>query len=294
MPLSALGLVILAAFIHASWNLVAKRAAHVGAAFVFAYTLLGAALYLPWLVWEIVHTPITWDGPVLVCIALSGLIHLAYSLCLQRGYRVADLSVVYPVARGTGPLWSSCAAILLLGEPATPTGLSGIACVVGGILLIATQGQWQRFREFSASNTISAGVRWGLLTGLLIASYTIVDAYGVKVLLIAPVILDWCANAVRFGMLIPWAIPQRQSIRQAMRGHWHLAFAVALLAPLSYILVLAALGLGGPVSLVAPAREMSMMVGALLGMIILREAVNGWRLLGCGLLMVGVILLGVG
>ncbi|MGC9449339.1 EamA family transporter [Cereibacter johrii] len=76
-----------------------------------------------------------------------------------------------------------------------------------------------------------------------------------------------------------------------MRGHWGAAIGVGLLSPLSYILVLAALTDGAPLSLVAPMREMSMMVGALMGMLILREAVGRWRLLGCGVLIAGVILL---
>ena len=76
-----------------------------------------------------------------------------------------------------------------------------------------------------------------------------------------------------------------------MRGYWGLALGVGLLSPLSYILVLAALSSGAPLSLVAPMREMSMMLGALMGMLILREAVGPWRLIGCGVLIGGVILL---
>ena len=288
MPLSALLLIVLAALIHASWNLIAKKAAHVGPSFVFAFTLLGSVLYLPWVLWDIAHTEVTWTLPIVVCFVLSGLIHLAYSLCLQHGYRVADLSVVYPVARGTGPLWSSMGAFLFLAEKPTTWGLVGIALVVIGIFLIATQGDWQKFRRSSAV----PGLQWGLLTGLLIASYTVVDAYGVKTLLITPVILDWCANAVRFALLAPWVVKQERTLWQSMRGLWHLALAVSVLAPLSYILVLFALRLGAPVSLAAPAREMSMMVGALLGMLVLGEAVTRWRLVGCALLLGGVILLG--
>ena len=77
-----------------------------------------------------------------------------------------------------------------------------------------------------------------------------------------------------------------------MRGRWPFAVGVGLLSPLSYILVLAALDMGAPLSVVAPAREMSMMVGALFGMVILREPVGPWRLLGCLVLIAGVILLG--
>ena len=86
-----------------------------------------------------------------------------------------------------------------------------------------------------------------------------------------------------------------QSVKRAkekMKGHWWLAFWVGALSPLSYILVLSAVEMGAPLSLVAPAREMSMMVGALFGMLILGERVTAWRVTGCAILIGGVILLG--
>jgi uncharacterized membrane protein len=81
-------------------------------------------------------------------------------------------------------------------------------------------------------------------------------------------------------------------MRERMRGRWGLAIGVGVLSPLSYILVLAALGMGAPLSVVAPAREMSMMVGALFGMAILREPVGVGRIAGCLVLIAGVMLLG--
>jgi uncharacterized membrane protein len=93
-------------------------------------------------------------------------------------------------------------------------------------------------------------------------------------------------------VLVPLVLYNPARARMLMQGKWLLALSVGLLAPLSYILVLTALDLGAPLSLVAPAREMSMMVGALFGMLILREPVGAWRLVGCLVLMAGVVLLG--
>ena len=100
LPLS---LVVLAAFIHAIWNLMAKRAAPVGVAFVFASHLVACVAYAPWVGWVLAQGRMAWSGPVLACIAASGVVHLGCSLSLQRGYQVAELSVVYPAARGSGP-----------------------------------------------------------------------------------------------------------------------------------------------------------------------------------------------
>ncbi len=287
MSLSALSLVVLAAFIHATWNLLAKRAAAAGPAFVFAYAVCGAVLYLPLAIWALADASVAWDAPILLCLLASGALHLVYSLCLQRGYQVADMSVVYPVARGTGPLVSVIGAILLLGEPASLIGLLGAITVVVGILLIATQGRLDTFRRPGAW----AGVRWGALTGLLIAAYTVVDGYGVKILLISPIVLDWFAGLVRLALLSPLILARRRAAWEAMRGRWGLALAVGALSPLSYILVLQALSHGAPLSLVAPAREMSMMAGALMAMVFLREQVGPGRLIGCAVLVAGVVLL---
>lgn len=287
MPLSSIALVILAAIIHATWNLLAKRAAHAGAAFVAAYNLVAFIAYAPWALWLVARGAVHWSPAVVAVLLASGTIHLAYSLVLQHGYRVADLSVVYPVARGTGPMLSSIAAFALFGETATPRGIAGLLLVVAGIALIATGGRLAVFQRADASR----GVRWGMTTGGLIASYTVVDAYGVKALLIPPVVLDWASNALRFFALAPVVLRDRARAVTAMRGHWPLAVAIGLLSPLGYILVLSALSLGAPLSVVAPMREMSMMIAALLGMVILKEPVGPARLAGCGLLALGVILL---
>jgi Predicted membrane protein len=288
MSYTALLLIVLAAFVHATWNLLAKRAAQGGPTFVFVYTAIAGLLYLPWTIWLIADGAVTLSGPVVLCLALSGAIHLAYSLFLQRGYQVADLSVVYPIARGTGPMLSTIGAFLILGETPSGYGILGLIAIVAGILLISTQGNLAKFRQPEARR----GVRWGTSTGAMISAYTVVDAYGVKMLGIHPVVLDWCSNALRVVMLGPWVIRNRHLFRERMKNRWGLAIAVGLLSPLSYILVLQALQIGAPLSLAAPAREMSMMVGALFGMVILREKVGFARLTGCAIIVVGIVLLG--
>lgn len=287
MSLSALLLVIVAAICHASWNLLAKRAAKVGPPFVFAYGLCSTILFAPWVLWILVFEQNDWSWAILGCILLSGTLHLAYSLSLQRGYQVADLSVVYPIARGTGPFLSTVGAIVFIREPATLLGLGGMLSVVAGVLLIATQGQIRRLLHPEAM----VGVRWGLLVGLLIAAYTLVDAYGVKALAIAPVLFDWGTTASRTIIMLPHMARQPKKSLESMRGYWPVAWAVGLLSPLGYILVLYALRDGAPVSLVAPAREMSMLLVTLAGLYILKEPVGWGRLVGCCFIGLGVVML---
>jgi drug/metabolite transporter (DMT)-like permease len=289
LSIAAILLVVAAAVIHATWNMLAKRAAAAGATFVLAYTAVSAIAYAPWVIWLLLSgKALAWGWPQLSFLLASGLIHLAYSLCLQKAYFVADLSVVYPVARGTGPALSTIGAIVLLGEPASFAGMAGLVLVVAGIGLIATQGELAAFRRPGGQR----GVAWGTATGGLIALYTVTDAYAVKILNIAPVVLDWFSNVLRFFLLLPFFLANPRDWLRLMRGHWPAAIGVGLLSPLSYIFVLSALDLGAPLSIVAPMREMSMMVGALMGMFLLRESVTVWRLAGCGILLAGVMLLG--
>ena len=140
MSLVSLSLVVLAAFIHATWNLLSKRAADAGPTFVFAYNLFACLVYLTWMIWLLVYGDLHWNLPVAACLVLSACIHLAYSLCLQRGYQVADFSVVYPIARSTGPLLSSVGAFVILREAPSTQGILGLLAVVAGIGFITTQG----------------------------------------------------------------------------------------------------------------------------------------------------------
>src|SRR3546814_19653922 len=111
----------------------------------------------------------TWNIHVVLLLFISSFLHLCYGVCLQRGYQAADLSVVYPIARGTGPLLATAGAFLWMGEQATLSGLVGIVCVVGGVLLIATQARWRT----SPNPPAWPGGRWGPTLGFLIAMYTL-------------------------------------------------------------------------------------------------------------------------
>src|SRR5690606_6112486 len=151
-------LVVCAAALHAAWNLISKRAAAAAGHFVFSYRLISTILYAPWVAYILWVDGMHWSMPVIFFIALSSILHLAYSLCLQWGYHAAVLSVVFPMARGSGPLLSSLAAFDWLGEQPSTFGVLGIFCVVAGILLIASEGNLRRF----ATPQAWSGVRWGL------------------------------------------------------------------------------------------------------------------------------------
>jgi len=121
----------------------------------------------------------------------------------------------------------------------------------------------------------------------------VVDGFGVKRLGIDAVLLDWFANLLRLIVLAVAIAPKWRASLGRMDGHWRAAIGVGLLSPLGYILVLKAMAAGGPVSIVAPMRELSMMIVAVLGMVLLGEKVGAARLAGCATMVGGVVLLGL-
>jgi drug/metabolite transporter (DMT)-like permease len=136
-------------------------------------------------------------------------------------------------------------------------------------------------------------VRWGLITGAMIAGYSVIDGYAIKVLAIGPVIFDYLCNVLRVPLQLPTLLRNRPGLVQAWRTQWKHALVVSTLGPLAYILVLYALTLA-PLSHVAPAREVSMLVAALLGGRLLGEDDRGLRLLGAGCIAGGVMALAWG
>lgn len=288
MPLTALALVLLAALLHALWNLAAK---HAGGDHRFAF-LSAAGVSVLWLPPALalgLADALQWALRTWACVAFSAVLHLVYFTVLLRGYRVSDLSVVYPVARGSAPLLSVLGAALWLQEPLTAQGAIGALLVCGGVFIIAGgPGLWQRAHQPAHRARVLAGLRWGAATGGFIASYTLVDGYAVKWLLVNPVLLDWFGNLLRLPFLAPAALRDRAALATAWHGQWRHALVVAVLGPLGYVLVLYAVRLA-PVSHVAPARELSMLFAALLGGQLLGEGDRALRIAGAGCIAAGVI-----
>lgn len=290
MPTDALALVLVAALLHATWNLAAKKAGG-NHHFVFASALAVALLWLPAALWVGVGEVAHWPPLAWAAVLGSAIVHLAYFSTLLKGYRVSDLTVVYPVARGTGPLLSALGAVLLLGEALTPSGVLGLAGIVTGIVLLAAGPTlWRPVHDREVAARRLRGLRWGLLTGALIAGYTVLDGYAIKVLLLSPVLVDYFGNLLRIPFQAPVIWRDRSGFMPALRAQWRHVLVVAALGPLAYILVLYALRLA-PLSHVAPAREVSMLVAAVLGGQLLGERDRAWRLLGAACVTAGVVLL---
>lgn len=215
------------------------------------------------------------------------MLHAAYFVVLQRGYSVGDLSVVYPLARGTGPMLAALVAIVFFGERPSPLALAGIALVGIGVFVLSDG--LKMFQDRGGR----AGVLYGLGTGVVIASYTLWDSHAVKVLLVPPLLFDWFANVGRFVLLTPFMTGRWKHAREVWRSNKLEVLGVAALAPLSYILALTAM-VFTPVSYVAPAREVSIVIGAVLGARLLAEEGGRRRIAAAATVVLGVVALALG
>ena len=281
------------ALIHALWNIAAKKAGG-DSRFTFFAAFIMFVAWSPlsiWLGWNVIPS---WGWLEWTVIAISGFVHWIYFICLLTGYRKSDLTVVYPVARGSGPLLSSGVAVIVFGEQFSAFGAAGIAGVVVGVFLVAGgPALFRAAHDPTQRDRIKTGVVWGALTGALIACYTILDAWAVKVLMLSPILFDYWCNVLRMPYSSISVLRDWPEAKRLWALQWKYAAIVGIFSPVGYVMVLYAAKIA-PVSHVAPAREVSMLFAALIGGQLLGESDRGLRILGACCIAAGVMALALG
>jgi drug/metabolite transporter (DMT)-like permease len=284
---AAIVLVLLAAFSHAAWNLMAKRLSGFDAvSYLWLAGVGSVVLYAPLALISAVAERPHFGRLQLGFVAGSSVLHLAYFLLLQRGYRLGDLSLVYPLARGTGPMLSSLAAVVLFGERPGAWGVAGILLVGAGVFALGLPDK---------GLTSATAVWFGLATGLFIALYTLWDKHAVGPLGIPPLVYNWAEILGEAGLLTTVALRRHRhgAIRTLWTSHRLDVVGCALLMPLSYVLVLTALRFSD-VSAIAPAREISVLIGVGLGGRLLSEGHLRRRVVAAAAIAGGVIVIAIG
>ena len=289
MTTLALILVLIGSFAHAGWNLLLKRSDN-KEVFVWNLLVAGSVLLAPLgavLVWQY---PISPPGYWLILATI--VVHVYYFVLLGRGYARGDLSLVYPIARGIGPMLVPVLAILTLGEQIALPAVVGIVSIIVGIYVVSW---WGRFREILTTPLAffrDGGIRYAILTGLTVTVYTLVDKRGVQH--VQPLLYMYLLTLGVAAGMAPYILRNYgwAPVLQEWRAHSWPIVAAGLLVFAAYGLALIAFSLSR-ISYVAPAREVSIVIGVLAGVFILKEPFGRGRLLGSCLIVIGLVLIAI-
>ena len=288
--MSALALIIVlaAALLHAGWNFLAKKSKK-KMAFIWWFLLIATIGYLPMFLYfwpRYAVSPAGW-----ACIVATGILHALYFWFMGGAYERGDLSLVYPLSRGSGPLLVPILAIIFLQEQLSLAGILGITLVILGVYFIhlksfSVVAVTEPFRALGGSASV-----WALCTGGTIAGYSLVDKVGVG--LVYPPIYIYLMFVISLLLLSPYVLAKQ---RAALKLEWLVNKGPVLidgfLVLFTYLMILFAFRLS-KVSYVVAAREVSIVFSAFLGIIWLKEQNAPQKITGAALIAAGVVLIGL-
>ena len=270
--------VLFAAACHAGWNALIK----VGLDPLSTTTLisLGAGLVALALA-PLVGLPAWAAWPWLIA---SVIVHLCYFASLIESYRTGDLGQVYPIARGSAPLMTAAATTVFIGEKLSLVGWTGILSLVAGVLLLSARGG----RELAEVDRRAIG--FALFTALTICAYSVVDGIGARLSANPNAYSVWLFIGIAVVML-PYAIYRDgPDVIPAMRRFWRRGLAGGALQLLSYGIAIWAMT-AAPIAVVATLRETSVLFGAVIAVVVLKEPVRAARIVAACLIVCGLILI---
>ena len=284
----ALAIVIVAAFLHASWNFLAKKSKK-KMAFIWWFLLIATLAYLPMFLYYWPRQAISLAG--WACIVATGILHALYFWFMGGAYERGDLSLVYPLSRGSGPLFVPILAIIFLQEQLSFAGIVGISLVILGIYSIhlksfSIDSFLEPFRALRGSASV-----WALCTGGTIAGYSLVDKVGVG--LVYPPVYIYLMFVISLLLLSPYVLVTQ---RDALKLEWLVNKGPVLidgfLVLFTYLMILFAFRLS-KVSYVVAAREVSIVFSAFLGIVWLEEKHASQKIAGAALIALGVVFIGL-
>ncbi len=285
----ALALVLSSALAHSTWNLLLKRSEEKQ---IFLWWLLLTASILTTPVGVVLFWlhPIGHPGWAFVLVTI--VLHLLYFLLLERSYAQGDLSLVYPIARGFGPMLVPVLGVIILNESIAYLAIVGIVAIVLGIYTVSWSGNFSNVLRDPLDLLKNGGTRYAILTGMTISAYTIIDKQGVSH--VEPFLYMYFTTLGSALGLAPYILRRWDlaTVGQELRAHSGPIVVAGLLTFLAYGLVLTAFSLSR-VSYVAPAREVGIVIGVLLGVFLLKEPFGGGRLLGASFIVAGLVLIAV-
>jgi drug/metabolite transporter (DMT)-like permease len=268
--------VLFGALLHAVWNAIVKRG---GDPLVdMALLTLGASVLAAPLLW-LAPAPAPASWPFLIA---SNLIHVGYYVTLVGTYRHVDLSVGYPLMRGSAPLLVTLAGVLLLGERPTPAMALGIVLICLGVASLALANGWHAMR--------GRALLWPFANAGLIAAYTLVDAAGARVsgAAIGYVLWMFFLEGLPFALIVRWR--RGPGFIDAALSRWRLGLAGGACSALSYGIAVWAMT-RAPVGAVSALRETSVVFALAIGALVLKERPSRRALAGVAAVLAGAVAL---
>lgn len=284
MPIAALILVVVAAVLHAVWNLLAKQARD-SSAFMWWGVTVGAIWYGAWMLSQ------AWLGlpsEVWFVFVLSMIAEIGYLVAITRGYKNGDLSQVYPIARGTPPLFIALWSAAFLSERLPFLGYSGIGLLIIGIYLASLPAR--RDLLFPLRALSHAPAQWGLLAACFVSVYTTLDKVGV--MYTAPLVYNvwvYTGISVLYAPFV-WAAANKQSTISEWKTNWRWVVLGSIATIGSYVLALTGMSMTSA-SYVGAVRATSVIIGALFGWLLLKEKLGPMRVMAAGIMVLGLLVI---
>ena len=284
MPLFALFLVLIAAVLHAVWNLLAKDARD-SSAFMWWGVATGATWYG---VWVFTQLQASLPREIWLVFMASLAAEIAYVGLITRGYATGDLSQVYPIARGTPPLLIAMLSALFLGERLPALGYVGIALVVVGVYLASLPSFADVFKPLRALSHRPA--QWALLAALCVGTYSILDK--IAIASTTPLVYNaWVYAGIAAGYApVVWSRANRVSTVREFKTNWRRIVIGSVATIGSYLLALTGMEMTAA-SYVGAVRATSVVIGAVFGWLLLKESLGPLRVLAAATMVIGLVLL---
>ncbi|HCR58096.1 MAG TPA: EamA family transporter [Raoultella sp.] len=274
MTINVFCILLFAALLHASWNAIVKAS---GDKMYAAISVSGSAAVIALLLLPFAPQPTLASAPYLL---LSSALQVVYTVLVAKTYQVSDMSQTYPLMRGTAPLLVAIVSVVFLGDRLSLLAWSGIGVICLAILAMAYNGRASSRR----------GVVLALINACFIAGYTLVDGTGVRLSGSALGYTLW-SFLMNGSCLLGWAtIARRHEVSRYLRQHWHKGLLGGISTMGSYGLALWAMT-QAPLAVVAALRETSILFGALIAFVLLKERVIPLRIAAACGIAAGAILL---
>ena len=275
MDFGIVTIVLLAAGLHAGWNALIKiqgdRLIVMGVITFFGS--LFSLLFAPFVAFP--------DSASWFFLGLTILLHTAYHLFLPIAYNHGDLGQVYPIARGSAPLLVGVGALAFAGEQLSPLGIIGVLCLVSGVIALT-------FERGSGIRKKPKAVMYALMTGVVIASYTVVDGLGVRQ---AGSVLGFAVWLTIGDGLLTFLIISLWKGREVLvvaKRSLNTGFLGGAMQVAAYWIIVWALA-NAPMATVSAVRETSVLFAALISTFLLREGFGVWRFISASLVTLGLV-----